>query len=92
MSKGTIFALIIAVAAFAGGMFYGKGGSDAGLIMTNSGSGASYVAPVQEGGDNTKPGELVLSGSNTNVAGSAAGFATAVVNDGESIQAAVTAA
>jgi parallel beta-helix repeat protein len=93
MSKGTIFALIIAVAAFAGGMFYGKGGgSDAALVMTDSGSGASYVAPVQEGGDNTKPGELVLSGSNANVAGSAAGFATAVVKDGESIQAAVTAA
>ena len=91
MSKGIIFALVITLVAFTGGVFYGKG-SEAVLVMTGSGSGVSYVAPVQKEGDITNPGELVLSGSNANVAGSAAGFATAVVKDGESIQGAVTAA
>jgi len=84
--KGIIFALIIALAAFAGGMFMGKGGNKA-PVMTDTSAGASYVAPAEDAS-----GELVLSGSNSNVAGSSAGFAVVVVEDGQSIQAAVTAA
>ena len=86
MSKGTVFALVIALAAFAGGMFVGKGGDKA-LVMTDSGAGASYVAPAEE-----KSGELVASGSNANVAGSSSGFEEVVVEAGQSIQAAVSAA
>ena len=87
MSKGTVFALIIALVAFAGGTFVGKGGGDKAPAITDAGAGANYVAPAEE-----SSGELVLSGSSTSVAGSSAGFTTVVVEDGESIQAAVTAA
>ena len=87
MNKGTILALVVGLAAFAGGMFVGKGGGDAAPVITDSGAGAAYVAPAED-----KSGELVLSGSNTNVAGSSAGFTEVVVAEGQSIQAAVTAA
>ena len=87
MSKGTVFALIIALAAFAGGMFVGQGGGDKAPVITDSGMGAAYVAPAEE-----SSGEIVLSGSSTSVAGSSEGFATVVVEEGQSIQAAVTAA
>lgn len=92
MNKGTIIALAIALAAFAGGMFIGKGGSGKAPVLTDSGAGASYVAPVETTAGNEKAGELISSGSSTNVAGSAAGFAVVVVEEGQSIQAAVTAA
>ncbi len=87
MSKGTVFALIIALVAFAGGTFVGKAGGDKAPVITDAGAGANYVAPAKE-----SSGELVLSGSSTSVAGSSEGFATVVVEDGQSIQAAVTAA
>jgi len=84
--KGLVIALVIALAAFAGGMFIGKSGSPA-PVMTDGGAGASYVAPAEEAS-----GELVLSGSSPNVAGSSEGFAVVVVEEGQSIQEAVTAA
>jgi parallel beta-helix repeat protein len=85
MSKGTVIAIVVGLAAFAGGMLIG-GDDDNVPVMTDSRAGASYVAPVQDNG------ELVLSGSSKNVAGSSEGFETVVVEEGQSIQAAVTAA
>jgi len=92
MSKGRILALIIALAAFAGGMIIGKSGGDKASVMTDSSGGAAYVAPTAASGTTDEAMEIVLSGSSTNVAGSSAGFEVVVVEEGQSIQAAVTAA
>jgi len=87
MSTGRILALIVALAAFAGGMFIGKNAEKAPVITTSSG-GASYVAA----GSMNASGELVSSGSSKNVAGPADDYTVVVVEDGQSIQEAVKAA
>jgi len=94
MNKGIVLTLIIALAAFAGGTFIGKRGGDKTLVMTDSAGGESYIAPVEQndGDDSAGAGKLVSSGSSTNVAGSSADYVVVVVEEGQSIQAAVTAA
>ena len=85
MNAGKIIGLILIVSAFAAGLVIGKNkGSAVAPIITAGSGGAAY-----EGGFSAKDNELALSGNSKSVAGPPMTDVVVVVNDGESIQAAV---
>ncbi len=92
MNGGKILGLVLIVVAFVVGMQMGgmqMGSGSAVPVMTNTGSGVSLEATEATAGDN---GGLMLSGASKFVAGPPQSDAVVVVNEGESIQAAVQAA
>ncbi len=86
MNMGKILAVILVLAAFAGGMVIGKGSREesAPVVVESSGSAASY-----SGGFSAEDNEFTLSGNSKSVAGPPMSDVVVVVRDGESIQAAV---
>ncbi|MFO1407700.1 MAG: parallel beta-helix domain-containing protein [Steroidobacteraceae bacterium] len=87
MNKGVVLGVIVAVAAFAGGAWYGRSSKSA-VVVTSGSGGASYTGGVKEAGATTDAAKAaalryVAGPAPTNVV---------VVKDGESIQAAVKAA
>jgi len=87
MNKGVVLGVIVAIAAFAGGAWYGRSSKSA-VVITSGSGGASYAGGAQGGapadGAATQPVSRYVAGpAPTNVV---------VVKDGESIQAAVKAA
>ena len=87
MNKGVVLGVIVAIAAFAGGAWYGRASKSA-VVITSGSGGASYAGGVQGG-------EGATAASNQAVSRYVAGPAptnVVVVKDGESIQAAVKAA
>ena len=85
MKAGKTLGLMLIIVAFVVGLFIGKDRFAAVAPIISAGSGgASY-----EGGFSAKDNELVLSGNSKSVAGPPMTDVVVVVNDGESIQAAV---
>ena len=85
MNAGKIIGLILIVSAFAAGLVIGKNkGSAVAPIITAGSAGAAYTS-----GFSAKDNELTLSGNSKSVAGPPMTDVVVVVNDGESIQAAV---
>ena len=85
MTAGKILGLILIFSAFAAGLVIGKNKSSAvAPIITAVGGGAAY-----ESGFSAKDNELTISGNSKSVAGPPMTDVVVVVNDGESIQAAV---
>ena len=85
MNAGKILGLILIFSAFAAGLVIGKNKSSAvAPIITAGSGGAAY-----ESGFSAKDNELTLSGNSKSVAGPPVTDVVVVVNDGESIQAAV---
>ena len=92
MKKGLVLAIVVAIAAFAGGTWYGRSSKSA-MVITSGSGGASYGGGFKADGDaatgqQQAPAPVAVIRS---VAGPAPG-AVAVVKPGESIQAAVKAA
>jgi parallel beta-helix repeat protein len=91
MKKGWILALVAAVVAFAGGLYYGRAGKSA-MVVTSGSGGASYGGGFKAEGEAAgKVAAASASGAIRSVAGPAP-TNVVVVKDGESIQAAVKAA
>ncbi|MCB1690092.1 MAG: right-handed parallel beta-helix repeat-containing protein [Halioglobus sp.] len=86
MNIGKILAVVLVLAAFAGGMIIGKGSQEdaAPVVVESAGSGATY-----SGGFTAKDNEFTLSGNSKSVAGPPMTDVVVVVKDGESIQQAV---
>ena len=87
MNKGVVLGVIVAIAAFAGGAWYGRASKSA-VVITSGSGGASYTGGVQGGADGAGASTQAVS---RYVAGPAP-TNVVVVKDGESIQAAVKAA
>ena len=87
MNKGVVLGVIVAIAAFAGGAWYGRASKSA-VVITSGSGGASYTGGVQGGADGAGATAQAVS---RYVAGPAP-TNVVVVKDGESIQAAVKAA
>ena len=87
MNKGVVLGVIVAIAAFAGGAWYGRASKSA-VVITSGSGGASYTGGVQGGADGAGASAQAVS---RYVAGPAP-TNVVVVKDGESIQAAVKAA
>jgi parallel beta-helix repeat protein len=86
MKKGLLLAIVAAVAAFAGGSWYGRATKSA-MVITSSSSGASYGGGLKADGADA----AAKSGAIRSVAGPEP-KTVVVVKAGESIQAAVKAA
>ena len=50
MNKGVVLGVIVAIAAFAGGAWYGRASKSA-VVITSGSGGASYTGGVQGGAD-----------------------------------------
>lgn len=89
MKKGLVLAVVAAIAAFAGGAWYGRASKSA-MVVTSGSGGASY-----SGGFKADSAEAAAAAAKAGTIRSVAGPAPqneAIVKDGESIQAAVKAA
>ncbi|MDE0931158.1 MAG: right-handed parallel beta-helix repeat-containing protein, partial [Halioglobus sp.] len=85
MNVGKILCLILILSAFAAGLVVGKSNrSEVAPVITAGSGGVSY-----ESGFSAKDNALTLSGNSKSVAGPPMTDVVVVVNDGESIQAAV---
>ncbi|HEY6131610.1 MAG TPA: cytochrome-c peroxidase, partial [Halioglobus sp.] len=85
MKAGKLLGLMLILAAFAAGLFIGKGRGGAVVpVITSDSSGATY-----SGGFEAKDNALTLSGNRKSVAGPPMTDVVVVVKDGESIQQAV---
>ena len=84
MKAGKILGLILILAAFAVGMFIGKGTGGPAPVITAGSGGATYG-----GGFSAQDNSYTLSGNSKSVAGPPMTDIVVVVNDGESIQEAV---
>lgn len=86
MKMGRILAVILILAAFAGGMMIGKGEREKGVpvVVETAGGGATY-----SGGFAAKDNAFTLSGNSKSVAGPPMSDVIVVVENGESIQQAV---
>ena len=95
MSKGKILAVVLVVAAFAGGLQLGAKAGDSAPVVTNSSMGASYggsTAGVASDADVAAAKEYMVQGSSKFVAGPPMSDVVVTVEDGDSIQEAVIAA
>ena len=88
MSKGTIVALCIAIVAFVAGITIGKNNSAPAPMITSSAGGASYGGGFKSEGEAAGPGRAKKSAQHV-VAERSTGGQVLVVEDGQSIQAAV---
>lgn len=86
MNIGKVLALVLILAAFAAGMFIGKGNHQEAVpvVVESAGSGATY-----SGGFTAEDNAFTLSGNSKSVAGPPMTDVIVVVNEGESIQQAV---
>ena len=84
MKAGKILGLILILAAFAAGLFIGKGKGGPAPVITAGSGGATYG-----GGFSAQDNSYTLSGNSKSVAGPPMTDIVVVVNDGESIQEAV---
>ena len=84
MKAGKILGLILILAAFAVGLFIGKGKGGPAPVITAGSGGATYG-----GGFSAQDNSFTLSGNSKSVAGPPMTDIVVVVNDGESIQEAV---
>jgi parallel beta-helix repeat protein len=92
MSKGTLIATVLVLAAFAAGLQLGSSRGDSAPVITSSRDGAAYGGSRASEADRAAPRELVVQGSGKFVAGPPTSDAVVTVRDGESIQEAVLAA
>ncbi|HQR49687.1 MAG TPA: hypothetical protein PL152_10140, partial [Steroidobacteraceae bacterium] len=87
MKKGLVLAVVAAIAAFAGGAWYGRTSKSA-MVVTSGSGGASYTGGFKA---DSAAAAAEKAGTIRSVAGPAP-QKEAIVKDGESIQAAVKAA
>ena len=89
MSSGKIIALCLAIVAFIAGMTIGKNTSDPAAVITSSSGGASYGGGFRNDQSATETGAAEKDSRQRAVAERSVEGQVLVVNDGESIQAAV---
>jgi parallel beta-helix repeat protein len=91
MSKGRLLTALFIIAAFAAGIYLGRGGTSDPTVITASSGGASYSGGFkrEQAGASSEP---IAAGQVKNVAGPPIADTVVTVNDGESIQEAVKAA
>ena len=87
MNGGKVLAVVLAAAGFALGLYLGNSTDDGPMVITSGSGGATYAEGFSAEGNT-----VTLDGNNKTVAGPPMTDIVVVVNEGESIQAAVKAA
>ncbi len=88
MNKGVIAGVLLGVAGFAAGMYYG-GAAGPAPVYTSSSSGKSYEGGFSAGGEQAELAAAAISSGNIKAVAGPATDVVIVVKDGESIQEAV---